>query len=91
MTINPTLFKGKFIRDVREHLDDSKDPELQFKLRGKNNNVEEIIKTWDVGIFSDFDQPPVVKDIGRGWMKKMNFKKAKKSSIPVAMKWETPE
>jgi glycosyltransferase involved in cell wall biosynthesis len=87
MTINPTLYKGSFIKEIRQYLDVTKDPELQFKLRGKNKKVEDIINKWDIGMYATFGETPYVKDIGREWMKKMNFTKAKKSSIPLAMMW----
>jgi hypothetical protein len=89
MTINPTLFKGKFIKEVRQVLDIKKDPELQLKLRGKNPKVEAIINKWDIGIYANFDKTPSVKDLGRDWMKKMKITKATKASIPLAMKWNT--
>ena len=92
-TINPGMFSGKFIKQIRPHLDIKKDPELLFKLRGKNKKIENIIQKWEMGYYTKPGESPYMKDIGREWMEEMDIIKVKKSkkNTSNAMLWRVNE
>lgn len=90
MTINPSLFRGEFVKQVRPYLDVSKDPELLVKLRGECKELEDLIRdNWEIGMYIKPGEQNYIRDIGRDWMKANGIKKKSKQFIPTAMEWDT--
>lgn len=90
MTINPSLFNGSFVKQVRPYLDVNKDPELLVKMRGDSRELEDLImNNWEIGMYVKPGEKNYIKDIGREWMKANGVKKKSKQSIPMAMQWDT--
>jgi hypothetical protein len=89
MTINPSLFRGDFVKQVRPYLDVGKDPELLVKLRGECQELETLIRdNWEIGMYIKPGEQSYIKDIGREWMSAHCVKKKSKKSIPIAMQWD---
>lgn len=70
LSLNPTLFKGEFIRGVVKLMDEELNPEKQLRIsdtpRGK------YLEKFTHGIYTN---KKLVEDIGREWMEKSNFVK----------------
>lgn len=83
ISLNPTLFKGEFIRKVFPLMDMNKNPEKQ--LRASNSTVlGKYLSEYHHGIYTKESINSVVLDIGRQWMATSRF--TKKTGF---MNWET--
>ena len=74
ISLNPTLFKGNFIREVVELMDPELNPEKQLRPTDKHERGR-LIALITNGIYTKDSTGIVVKDIGRSWMDKSNFTK----------------
>lgn len=82
---HPSLIKAEFVRNTAKYLDKNRNPEKQFHSRGRTPIMEEVIK-WRYGVYSIPGSDPLIKDIGREWMIKNNFKK--QGTKAYFVKWE---
>lgn len=71
---HPSLIKAEFVRNTVKHLDDTRNPEKQFHSRG-NTPIMEEVRRWRYGVYGVPGDPPLIRDIGRKWMVKNNFRK----------------
>jgi len=81
---HPSLIRGEFIRNTAEYIDETRNPEKQFH-HGPREIMEEIDK-WRYGVFAEQNQSPAIRDIGRQWMIKNNYRKA--GSKAFFTQWE---
>ena len=73
ISLNPTLFKGNFVRQVEPLMNMSQNPEKQ--LRPTNSELGKIISKTQHGVYTKEGTGMIVLDIGRQWMNKSRFKK----------------
>jgi hypothetical protein len=73
ISLNPTLFKGEFIRNIFPLMDLSKNPEKQ--LRVNKTKLGKYLSKFNHGIYTKDSVDKIVLDIGRDWMKKSKFTK----------------
>ncbi len=71
---HPSLIRLEFLDQTVPYLDIRKNPEKQFH-RG-HPKIMEAVQKWDFGVYSVPGSPPLIRDIGRQWMLKNDFKKA---------------
>ena len=81
---HPSLIRGKFVDNIVKYLDETKNPEKQFH-HGPPELMKEIDR-WRFGVFANQNQQPAIRDIGRKWMIKHNYKKA--GSKAFFTQWE---
>ena len=81
ISLNPTLFKGDFLRNVAKLMDVNLNPEKQLRP-GKSSRGQYISK-FDNGIYVKDSGNKVVLDIGRMWMNQSEY--TKKTGF---MNWE---
>ena len=81
---HPSLIRGEFIRNTVSYIDETRNPEKQFH-HGPREIMEEVDK-WRYGVFAGRNQPPAIRDIGRQWMIKNNYRKA--GSKAFFTQWE---
>jgi hypothetical protein len=72
---HPSLIRAEFVRNTAELLDIDRNPEKQFHSRGNTPIMQEVLK-WRYGVYGIPGSPPLVRDIGREWMVKNNFRKS---------------
>ena len=82
ISLNPTLFKGEFVRRAAEVMTPDINPESQLvkgwavKNRGfKSDRIDKFLEKWDHAVYTACGDKPVVKDIGREWRDKMRIKR----------------
>lgn len=71
---HPSLIKARFVRNTVKYLDATRNPEKQFHSRGNTPIMQEVMK-WRYGVYGVPGDPPLIRDIGRPWMVKNNFRK----------------
>ena len=71
---NPELICGKFYKNARKYLLDDRNPEKQFRPAQKKM-FENVTKHWQYAVYASPGDKMLIKDIGRGWMKKNKFQK----------------
>jgi len=71
--LNPVLIRGSFIKEALPLLVDTGNPEKQFRYA--NKNMRNLVMSWDYGLYTNRGSRPVVTDIGRGWLRKSEFRK----------------
>jgi len=74
LSLNPTLFKGSFIKDIVKLMDPTLNPEKQLRRGKQTPRNKYLIKVLHAVYIAD-GLDLAVKDIGRGWMKGTNFAK----------------
>jgi hypothetical protein len=74
LALNPTLFSGKFIKEIFPLMTNSRNPEKQLRPVD-NGNLSMCLKKWIHGIYTKQSHQKVVRDIGRLWMNKTPFTK----------------
>ena len=77
---HPSLINKKFLDEVLPMLSDRVDPERL--LKGKNPKALPIVRKWRQGVFSEPNQPPAIRDIGREWRKEKGYTKS-----PIFRTW----
>jgi len=77
---HPSLINKKFLDEVLPMLSDRVDPERL--LKGKNPKALPIVRKWRQGVFSEPNQPPAIRDIGREWRKEKGYTKR-----PIFQTW----
>lgn len=82
ISLNPTLFKGDFIRNIFPLMEINKNPEKQLRITNKTP-VGRYLKDFNHGIYTKDSDQIVVLDIGRNWMDNSKFKK-----VTGFMEWE---
>ena len=79
LMLNPTIFRGDFIRDIADKMNIIDNPEKQlrrvFKLTGDNF----------AGVYCGLGEGVYLNHYGRKWQKKSNYKKVKGSNF---ITWE---
>jgi len=80
---HPSLIKSEFVKNTRDHIDVSINPEKQF--HNVNSKIREEVLKWEYGVFGLPNQPAAIRDIGRRWMIKNNFRK--KGNKAWFMEW----
>ncbi|MCK5604584.1 hypothetical protein KAR91_22035 [Candidatus Pacearchaeota archaeon] len=84
ISLNPNLIKKRFINNICPLMTEDKNPEKQ--IRENNPVMKTELQKWRFGIYTGCGYTSSVKDVGRPWMEKTNFKK------PIGfMKWETKQ
>lgn len=73
LSLNPTLFRGSFIKGVVPLMSIDRNPEKQ--LRPSRSLLGEYMRKWINGIYTKESHRIIVKDIGRLWMDSTPFKK----------------
>lgn len=73
ISLNPTLFKGEFIRNVFPLMDLTKNPEKQLRIN--KTKLGKYLSKFSHGIYTKDSSDKVVLDIGRVWMQKSKFSK----------------
>lgn len=73
LSLNPSLFRGKFIKEVHSLMKITRNPEKQ--LRCNKSELGQYIGRWKDGIYVKDGYNSIVNDIGRSWMKKSKFTK----------------
>jgi len=81
---HPSLIRGEFVQNTARYLNENRNPEKQFH-RGHLQIMEEIDRH-RFGVFAEPNQGPAIRDIGRKWMIKNNYKKA--GSKAFFTQWE---
>lgn len=84
ISLNPTLFKGGFIKTIVPLMDENLNPEKQLRIDTTRRG--HYLSLWDHGIYVKESYDRIVKDIGRNWMD--NSKYTKKIGF---MNWEIKE
>ncbi len=74
LSLNPTLFNGKFIKGVFPLMTSIKNPEKQLRPTD-NSDLSIFLRKWNHAIYTKNSHGKVVKDIGRIWMNSTPFKK----------------
>lgn len=74
ISLNPTLFKGSFIKNILPMMDDNKNPEKQLRTY-EETELGKYLFNFKHGIYTKDSTKKVVEDIGRDWMKKTKYKK----------------
>ena len=74
ISLNPTLFKGNFLREVVELMDPDLNPEKQLRATDKHERGK-LISLITNGIYTKESTGRVVKDIGRDWMENSKYTK----------------
>lgn len=75
LSLNPTLFKGEYIKNVVKLMDSSRNPEKQLRPFNQENDREKYVAKWRYGIYTKESTNILVVDLGRNWMKKTRFRK----------------
>ena len=70
---HPSLIKGEFVKKCALLLDTTINPEKQF--HGDNQRLVEEVLKWRYGVFGKPNSAPYIKDLGREWMVKNDFRK----------------
>jgi hypothetical protein len=84
ISLNPTLFKGNFIRGVYPLMELDKNPEKQLRISHlKRNKISDYLSKFYHGIYTKESGRQIVFDIGAKWMYYSNYKKR-----IGFMKWE---
>lgn len=73
ISLNPTLFKGEFIRTIFPLMDLNLNPEKQ--LRENKTERGRYISKFTNGVYVKDSVEQIVKDIGREWMHNSKYKK----------------
>ena len=73
ISLNPTLFKGEFIKKVVPLMTESLNPEKQLRIN--NSPRGKYISQWNHGIYTKVSYNRMVLDIGRKWMNKSKYTK----------------
>lgn len=73
LSLNPTLFKGSFIKGVVPLMSVDRNPEKQ--LRPSKSLLGEYMRKWSHGIYTKESHRIIVKDIGRLWMDNSRYHK----------------
>lgn len=81
LSLNPTLFRGSFLRDVVKLMDVNKNPEKQLRLH--DSNTGKFLRHYEHAIYTEESYSIIVEDIGRRWMKKSDYEK-----ITGFLNWE---
>jgi len=74
LSLNPTLFNGKFIKEVVKMMDDKLNPEKQLRCSNLNKRTRFICK-WKHVIYTKEGNGILIKDIGREWMETTKYHK----------------
>lgn len=74
ISLNPTLFKGEFIRNVFPLMDLSKNPEKQLRSNS-STELGKYLSKFKNGIYTKESIKEIVLDIGKEWMNKSKFTK----------------
>jgi hypothetical protein len=83
---HPSLIKGKWLGRVLFHLDDKRNPEKQIQFPEKKEKLYNEIVGWRYGVWAKPGDPPLIKDIGRGWIEGAGWRKQGNRSFFV--RWE---
>jgi len=85
LSLNPTLFKGKFVKEAVEVMTTELNPESQLVVghaRKKQNRkgvdynadaIEEMLSKWDNAVLVVNGGRPVIEDIGTRWRRTHRF------------------
>ena len=73
ISLNPTLFNGRFIQRIHPLMDVNLNPEKQ--LRVNNTPRGKYLSKFTHGIYTRESVRQIVKDIGREWMNKSRYTK----------------
>jgi len=74
LSLNPTLFKSDFLKDIVGHMDSTLNPEKQLRVNAPGKRGE-ILRNVKHAIYTGSGNNKIVQDIGREWMKKTKFYK----------------
>lgn len=82
ISLNPTLFRGEFVRKAVEVMTPNINPESQLvkKWAVKNRNfksdrIDKFLEGWDYSVYTACGEKPVIKDTGRMWRDMMKIKR----------------
>jgi hypothetical protein len=73
ISLNPILFKSKFIKEVLPYMKNDINPEKQLHPQG--GSMLDVMKKWRYGVYSNPGDAPWISDTGRIWRKNTNLKK----------------
>jgi hypothetical protein len=71
---NPELIRGSFYKKARKYLVDNKNPEKQFRS-WHEQMFKNVVTKWDYAVYARPGDKVLIRDIGKNWMKKNNFRK----------------
>ena len=74
---HPSLIRGRFVQECAHLIDTSLNPEKQF--HSGNPSLNEEFRKWKYVVYGEPANPPappLVVDIGRGWIEKSGWRKA---------------
>ena len=72
LSLNPTLFKGDFIRNIYPLMKPNLNPEKQLRKDEKTKRGN-YINQWNFGIHTKETSSIVILDIGRDWLKRTKY------------------
>jgi hypothetical protein len=72
---NPQFIKGTFVKLVRPYINNKLNPETQLKMRLGSKELHNIMKEWDIGIYSKPGDSKCIQEIGKDWKFKHGFEK----------------
>ncbi len=81
---HPSLIDADFIRGARVYLDGIHNPEKEMK--GHHPYYGPLFRSCQLGVFSEQNSPPLIKDLGRRWMMDNHYKK--KGNKAFFVEWE---
>lgn len=70
---HPSLIKMEFVRNCAPHINPTLNPEKQF--HGDNAPLLNEVMKWRYGVYGKPNDRPYIKDLGREWMVKNNYRK----------------
>jgi hypothetical protein len=79
LSLNPNMFKRRFIEEAIPKMVSDVDPEKQF--RDTQKYMRDVIKNWKYGIYSKPGDPPSIIDCGKVWRSTYRLKKGKQFFI----------
>ena len=74
LSLNPTLFKSDFLKNIVGYMDTALNPEKQLRVNAPGKRGE-ILRNVKHGIYTGSGNSKIVRDIGREWMNKTKFYK----------------
>jgi hypothetical protein len=82
ISLNPSLFRGEFVRGSAKIMTPDINPESQL-VKGwarkhrdfDSSEIDRYLEGWDYGVYTAVGSSPLVSDIGRKWRLKMNVKR----------------
>jgi len=81
---HPSLLKGDYVKRCALLIDPKDNPEKQFHKA--NSDLGKEVAKWQFGVFGKPNESNYIRDLGREWMVKNNFKK--KGSKAFFTEWE---